>query len=75
MIQHQRRAYTAVTARGGGFELGLAFEGGSGYVAAELGRWEDYKTCQEQANNLNREIHGLSTVEAFKIVASSMRPG
>ncbi len=51
--------------------IGRADEGVPGYSALAIG-FDDYESAQNHANLLNEDL-GLSTQEAARIVASTMR--
>tara|TARA_Y100000310_G_scaffold319113_1_gene373987 strand:- start:234 stop:437 length:204 start_codon:yes stop_codon:yes gene_type:complete len=64
-----RQAWTAVITRQG-FSIGLAEEGTKGYSPTEF-RFATYEKAQAHADKLNKGT-GLSTEEAFNIVADTM---
>ena len=68
-----RVAFTAIVDRSG-FSVGLAERGVAGYTPMpKFGRFPSWEAAKSKADEENRDL-GLSPVEAFEIVASSMWP-
>ena len=65
-------AFTAINTETGS-TIGVAFLGESGYLPlANMPKFTVYSEAQDYADKLNHD-NGLTGVEAWKIVASSMR--
>ena len=66
-------AFTAITTETGA-SLAIATKGERGYsIMLEVPSFPSYSEADDYANELNAKL-GLSTLDAWKIVASSMRP-
>ena len=64
-------AFTAIV-DSRGFSIGLAERDVAGYTPMpKFGQFESYEAARRTADQENREL-GLSPIEAFEIVASSM---
>lgn len=77
--QQQRLAYTAVLEEDGKYRLGIAKEGEPGYYKVDPtsdagGEFPDMESAQKVADAYNENL-GLSKVEAFEIVGSTMFQG
>lgn len=68
-------AFTAVVVRGKGHGIGRADKGQPGYTPMpSLGFFRKHDEAKAKADKLNADL-GLSTLEAWEIVASTMRIG
>lgn len=65
-------AFTAILTETGS-SIGIAFSGEAGHLAvANMPEFTVYSDAQDYADKLNLE-NGLNNLEAWKIIASSMR--
>ena len=66
-------AFTAVTTNDGKNTVGAALQDVGGYSRlSNMPEFETYPEAMDYADKLNTDM-GLSTLEAWKIIASSMR--
>ena len=74
MSTNQDMAFVAIMVDGGRGTVGVAYQGESGYYRlGNMPEFETYPEAQKYAEELNTERLGLSTLEAWQIIASSMR--